>query len=329
MTLQLGGLHHVSAITGDAPGNFDFYTRVMGMRLVKKTVNQDDVSAYHLFYSDKTGRPGTDLTFFDFAGAVPNRPGAGSIEAIAFSVVDRAALDWWVDRFDALGVAHSPISMRAGRATLPFRDPEGQSLELVAVDDTDAADLPGETWFGSPVPEIYQTRGLHAVRIAVGRQKQSAHVLTEVLGFRRGDAYELETEESVQIFEVGPGGSGAEMHVVVRNDGSFARPGAGGVHHVAFRTPNDETHLEWQKRVTAAGLHATPQIDRFYFRALYFREPSGVLYEISTDGPGFATDEPVEHLGETLALPPFLEPNRARIEAGLRPLDTSLKAASG
>ena len=323
MTLELGGLHHVSAITGDAPGNVDFYTRVMGMRLVKKTVNQDDVSAYHLFYADKTGRPGTDLTFFDFPGAVKNRPGAGSIEAIALSVIDRAALDWWVRRFDDLGVAHGQVVVRAGRATLPFRDPENQRLELVAADETDLADLPGETWEGSPVPERHQTRGLHAVRIAVGRRKQSETVLTDVLGFRPGPTYSFETGESVRIFEVGPGGSGAELHLVVRDDGSFARPGAGGVHHVAFRTPNDETHLEWRERVTAAGLHATPQIDRYYFRALYFREPSGVLYEISTDGPGFATDEPADRLGETLALPPFLEPDRARIEAGLRPLDTT------
>jgi glyoxalase family protein len=328
MTLELGGLHHVSAITGDAPGNYDFYTRVLGMRLVKKTVNQDDVSAYHLFYSDRTGRPGTDLTFFDFAGAVPNRPGAGSIETIAFSVVGRAALDWWMQRFDALGVAHDPIVERAGRATLPFRDPEGQRLELVAIEGAEAEKLPGEIWPDSPVPAEDQIRGLHAVRIAVGRQKQSEFVLTEVLGFRPKASYTLENGDQVQIFEVGPGGSGAEVHVVARNDGSFARPGAGGVHHVAFRTPNDATHLEWQKRVTAAGLHATPQIDRFYFRALYFREPSGVLFEISTDGPGFTTDEPVEHLGETLALPPFLEPDRARIEAGLRPLDTARHAAT-
>jgi len=326
MTLQLGGLHHVSAITGDAPGNFDFYTRVMGMRLVKKTVNQDDVSAYHLFYADKTGRPGTDLTFFDFPGAVANQPGAGSIEAIAFSVIDRAVLDWWAARFDALGVTHSTIEIRAGRATLPFRDPEGQSLELVAVDGTNPAVLPGETWAGSPVPAAQQTRGLHAVRIAVARLERSETTLTDALGFRRAASYQLTTGETVQIFEVGPGGSGAEMHVVARNDGSFARPGAGGVHHVAFRTPNDAEHLAWQQRVTAAGLHATPQIDRFYFRALYFREPSGVLYEISTDGPGFATDESIDHLGESLALPPFLESKRAQIEAGLRPLDTTTAA---
>ena len=323
MTLQLGGLHHVSAITGNAPGNYDFYTRVLGLRLVKKTVNQDDVSAYHLFYSDEKGSPGLDVTFFDFPGAVKNRPGTGSIEAIALSVPNRASLDWWLKRFDELGVTHGPIEERAGRATLPFNDPEGQQLELVAVDGTDVSKLPGKGWSISPVPMEHQIRGMHAIRIAVPRLGPSERVLTDVLSFRHREDYTLNGADTVRIYEVGPGGSGAEMHVVVRDNAPFARPGAGGVHHVAFRTPNDEEHLQWQQRLAQAGLHVTPQIDRYYFRALYFREPGGVLYEISTDGPGFATDEPVERLGEQLALPPFLEPQRARIEAGLKPLDTT------
>lgn len=326
MTLTLGGLHHVSAITGNAPGNFAFYTRVLGLRLIKKTVNQDDVSAYHLFYSDEAGSPGMDVTFFDFPNAVRNRPGTGSIEAIALSVPDRAALDWWVRRFDELGVAHDAIEERAGRATLPFADPEGQRLELVAADGVDPATLPGKGWSKSPVPMEHQIRGMHAVRIAVPRLTPSERVLTHVLGFRHREDYPLNGDETVRIYEVGPGGSGAEIHVVERGNAPFARSGAGGVHHVAFRTPNDAEHLAWQRRLADAGLHVTPQIDRFYFRALYFREPGGVLYEISTDGPGFTSDEPADQLGVHLALPPFLEPDRARIEAGLIPLDTSAAA---
>ncbi|HET8522987.1 MAG TPA: ring-cleaving dioxygenase [Thermomicrobiales bacterium] len=322
---QLGGLHHVSAITGDAAGNVAFFTQVLGLRLVKKTVNQDDVSAYHLFYGDEFGRPGTEVTFFDFQNAITNRNGSGEIEALALSVPNRAALDWWEHRFDQFGVSHGAIEERAGRATLPFTDPEGQRFELVAVDDTDPDSLPGRVWEASPIPPEYQIRGLHAVRIAVRQLEPTERVLTDVMGFRRGGSYPLPhrfaTDEPVHIFEVGPGGSGAEVHVAVRPDQPRARGGAGGVHHVAFRTPNDEEHLNWQRHISNAGLNVTPQIDRFYFRSIYFREPGGVLYEIATDGPGFATDEDPAHLGEQLSLPPFLEPHRAQIEAGLRPID--------
>ena len=326
MALQLGGLHHVSAITGDAPGNVAFYTQVLGLRLVKKTVNQDDVSVYHLFYGDEVGHAGTEVTFFDFPGAVPNRPGTGEIEAITLSVPDRAALAWWVARFDDLGVAHGQIEERAGRATLPFADPEGQRLELVAAEGTDPGKLPGTPWSGSPVPAEHQIRGLHAIRIAVARIEPSEQALVQALGFRRAGEYALpaatgEASVPVTIFEVGPGGSGAEIHVAVRAGDPRARNGAGGVHHVAFRTPTDEEHAAWQRRLAELGFGVTPQIDRFYFRSIYFREPGGILYEIATDGPGFATDEDPAHLGERLALPPFLEPHRARIEAGLQPIE--------
>jgi glyoxalase family protein len=325
-TTPLGGLHHVSAITGDAPGNVAFYTRTLGLRLVKKTVNQDDVSVYHLFYGDELGRAGTEVTFFDFPGAIPNRRGAGTIEAIALSVPDRAALSWWAERFANLGVSHGAIEERAGRATLPFEDPEGQSLELVAA-ERDPSELPGRPWAGSPVPAEHQIRGLHAIRIAVARPEASEQVLVQALGFQRAGDYALGgpigVSVPVTIFEVGPGGSGAEIHVAVRPTAPRGAPGAGGVHHVAFRTPNDAEHLAWQRHLTGLGLRPTPQIDRYYFRSIYFREPAGVLYEIATDGPGFATDEDAAHLGERLALPPFLEPHRARIEAGLQPLDTA------
>ncbi len=326
MDIELGGLHHVSAITGDAAGNLDFYTRVLGLRLVKKTVNQDDVSAYHLFYGDETGQAGTEVTFFDFPGAIPNRPGSGTISTIALAIPAGTSIDWWRERLDEYGVSHDGVVEQAGRPTLPFRDPEGQALELVVVDDPDAVALAGKPWDRSPVPAEHQIRGLHSIRITVADLGRTADVLTGVLGYREAATYQRLDPASgnaydVVIYEVGSGGPGTEMHVEVRPDLPRGRGGAGGVHHVAFRTPDDEQHLAWQRRVSSAGLHVTDQIDRFYFRSIYFREPGGVLYEIATDGPGFATDEPLDALGETLALPPFLEPRRKQIEAGLRPIE--------
>ncbi len=322
MELILGGLHHVTAVTGHAAQNVAFYTQTLGLRLVKKTVNQDDVSAYHLFYGDEVGHPGTEVTFFDWPNAGPNRPGAGTIAAIALSVPDREALDWWTRRFDDLGVAHGPIEERAGRATLPFVDPEGQRLELVAVDGAASA----TPWARSPVPPDKQIRGLYAVRLTVRRRDSTVRTLTETLGFRQAAEYALASDGAgesrrVTIFQVGAGGPGTEVHLEERPDLPFGQVGIGGVHHVAFRAPNQEEHRAWRRRVGAAGLRVTEVIDRYYFESIYFREPGGVLFEIATDGPGFATDEDADHLGERLALPPFLEPYRAQIEAGLRPIE--------
>jgi len=327
-TMQLGGLHHVTAVTGDAPRNVAFYTRVLGMRLVKKTVNQDDVAAYHLFYGDEAGHPGTELTFFDWPDAGPRRDGTGTIAAIALRAPSRASLDRWARRFDELGVAHGAIEERGGRATLPFTDPEGQRLELVAPAPGEEETPGGSPWGGSPVPAEDQIRGLHAVRLTVARLDPTARVLTETMGFRPAGEYALpaddgQPERTVRVYQVGPGGLGTEVHLEERPDLRRGRVGIGGVHHVAFRTPDDDQHRAWRERLADAGLGATPVIDRFYFRSVYFREPGGVLFEIATDGPGFATDEDPAHLGESLALPPFLEPYRAEIEAGLRPLPTS------
>lgn len=323
MNLQLGGLHHVSAITGNANQNVTFYTQVLGLRLVKKTVNQDDVSAYHLFYGDELGHAGTEVTFFDFPGAIPNRPGSGTIAAIALAVPTREAILRWEERFTKLGVLHTAIEERAGHLTLPFTDPEGQQLELVAVDDVPAEALPGRPWAESPIPTEDQIRGLYAVRIIAARREPTVRVLTETLGFRPAGTYSVpgdEVSHEVEIFVASSGDYSSGVHVEVRPGLPLGRAGAGGVHHVAFRTPNDEEHLAWRERVTKAGLHPTQQIDRFYFHSIYFREPGGVLYEIATDGPGFATDENPTHLGERLSLPPFLEPYRSEIEAGLRPI---------
>jgi len=324
--MELGGLHHVTAVTGDAPGNVTFYTDVLGMRLVKKTVNQDDVSAYHLFYGDALGNPGTELTFFDWPDIGSRVPGSGEISEIGLRVPGRESLDWWQHRLEEAGVATDAkgITDRGGRAVLPFTDPEGQRLALVA-DGNDESFVP---WADSPVPAEHQIRGLSHVTLVVGRLDPTVQVLTQILGFRRAGEYPFpdNSARSVAVFATGPGGPGAEVHVEERPDLPPARLGIGGVHHVAFRTPTDEEHREWRDRIARAGLGVTDVIDRFYFRSIYFREPGRILFEIATDGPGFATDEDPAHLGERLALPPFLEPYRAQIEAGLRPLPTGGKA---
>lgn len=325
MTLALGGLHHVSAITGNAGLNVDFYTRVLGMRLVKKTVNQDDVSTYHLFYGDEVGRAGTEVTFFAFKGAVRNVAGAGTISTIALAVPTSDSLDWWERRFDELDVSYSDRVDRGGRDTLPFTDFEGQSLALIAIGDADRGGIGGQPWDKSPIPAEHQIRGMYAIETTVSDSDPSAGTLVDTLRFTETEGYSLDVGDGetarVRVFESGPGGPGTEMHIVERPGYRQGRAGAGGVHHVAFRTPNDVEHVVWREHINADGYNVTPQIDRFYFRSIYFREPGHILYELATDGPGFATDEDVEHLGESLALPPFLEPHREQIEAGLDPIE--------
>lgn len=316
--MEFGGLHHVTAITGDASVNVAFYTQVLGLHLVKKTVNQDDVSAYHLFYADEAGNAGTELTFFDWPQAGPNRKGAGTVSAIALGVQGRAALDYWVERLDQFKVPHDEIIIREynGKAVLRFQDPEGQQLELV----DDGGRLQGVPWSGSPVPAEMQIRGLYAIRITAHNVNPTATLLTETMGFREVATYPSEEGSSITVFEVGPGGPGAEVHIDVHPDVHLGHPGIGGVHHVAYRTPNEEEQIAWRKKIAPKVSQITDVIDRFYFHSVYFREPGGVLFEIATDGPGFTTDETIEQLGKHLALPPFLEPHREEIEANLRPL---------
>lgn len=322
--MELGGLHHVTAVTADAPGNVAFYTTELGLRLVKKTVNQDDVSAYHLFYGDEVGNPGTEVTFFDWAWAGPQPEGSGMISEIALRVPGRAALDWWAERLDSRGVSREDIEevqSADGAATLRFTDPEGQRLALVH--DEREGMAAGEPWDRSPVPQEKAIRGLDSVTLNLGRLEPTATVLTKALGFRLAGEGTLDGHRTA-TYEVGPGGPGARVRLVERPDlPPHRRNGAGGVHHVAFRTPDEEEHAAWRELLARVGIGVTPVIDRHYFKALYFREPGGVLFEISTDGPGFATDEDSAHLGEKLSLPPFLEDRREEIEAGLRPLPTA------
>ena len=316
--MELRGMHHVTAVTANAAGNVDFYTNTLGLRLVKKTVNQDDTSAYHLFYADRLGSPGTDMTFFDWSFAGPRVEGAGEVSATTFRVRGREAVGWWERRFDELGVEHRGIEERDGRFLLRFSDPEGQRLELV--DDSGAALQGGEPWEKSSVPEEKSIRGLGAVTLTVKNLAPTAMVLSEVMGFRKVREY-LDNGHRAATYEVGPGGPGTEVRLVERSDLPLHRMvGTGGVHHVAFRAPDDEEHEAWQRHLARVGLGITPVIDRYYFKSIYFREPGGVLFEIATDGPGFATDEDEEHLGENLALPPFLEPRRQNIQATLKPI---------
>ena len=312
----IGGLHHVTAITADAGRNLDFYTRTLGMRLVKKTVNQDDVSAYHLFYADGAGSPGTDLTFFHWAWAAADRPGAGTIGPIGLRVDGARAVEWWREAFDRLGVPHGEVEDHFGRPALDFTDFEGQRLRLVS----DAGMAGGRRWERSVVPAEFQIKGLDSVTLTSLRPEATAMALERALGFRQTGEAPLPDGAVERTYEVGPGGAGATVHLNVPRAAAAGRPGRGGVHHVAFRVRDDAAQAHWRRAVEEAGLQPTPVIDRFYFRSVYFREPGGVLFEIATDGPGFAADEPPDRMGETLALPPFLEPQRERIEAGLDPL---------
>lgn len=312
--MNLHGIHHVTAITARAADNLDFYTRVLGLRLVKKTVNQDDVSAYHLFYADGAGSPGTDLTFFDWPAA-PERRGTSSIVRTGLRVADETALGWWRDRLSTHGVKHAGVAGRDGRATLDFEDPEGQRLSLVA----DARDDAFIAWDRGPVPPEQQIRGLGPVALSVPRAARTDRVLRELLNLHAVRTYE-DSGRPVQVYQAGdqPGAS-REIHLVEEPDASMARPGAGGVHHLALRTTLAD-YAAWTRRLAEAGTPNSGPVDRFWFRSLYFREPNGILFELATDEPGFATDEPLESLGQTLSLPPFLEPRRREIEAGLKPL---------
>ena len=312
--MQLGGIHHLTAISAKPRENLAFYTGLLGMRLVKKTVNQDDVSAYHLFYADGKANPGTDLTFFDFPAA-PERRGTNSISRTGLRVAGEKSLGYWRDRLKKAGGVTREVVEVDGRLTLPFEDNEGQ--RLVLIDDGGKGEA--SPWERSPVPAEHQIRGLGPIVLTVHELSRTAHVLTDVMNMRRVRDYAAHGAE-IHVFEMGEGGPAAELHVIEDKDVPVARQGAGGVHHVAFRTPDEAQYHAWTSGSTNLGVPNSGEIDRFYFRSLYFREPNGILFEIATDGPGFATDEPMETLGEKLALPPFLEPRRAAIEAGLKPI---------
>ena len=299
--MRFEGIHHVTCITGDAPGNVDFYTRVLGLRMVKKTVNQDDPTVYHLFYADEAGSPGADITFFEYPGARRGRAGAGMVHTISFRVGSEETLDFWDARLAAEGIS---THRSAGR--LRFDDPEGLGLELAVVETSDpplVAEHP-------EVPAEHALRGFDSVRAFSAHPNASRELLETTLGFAPTGERGWEARGAVRGGRYAydsPPASGAGV------------PGAGTVHHVAWASHIDEQEA-WLDRVNSAGAHASGIIDRFWFRSIYFREPSGVLFEIATIGPGFSLDEDAEHLGETLILPPAFEHLRAQIEPVLTPL---------
>jgi glyoxalase family protein len=296
--MKLEGIHHVTAITDDAQRNVDFYAGVLGLRLVKKTVNQDNPTVYHLFFADEGGDAGSDLTFFEYPGVPRGRPGAGMVHRIVWRVAGEESLDFWTGRLAANGVE----SRREG-AGLVFSDPEGLEHELLVVDVPDApliADHP-------EVPAGLALQGFHAVR-AYSAAPEASSGLLEALEFERvDDAWEAR------------GGSRGGRYLLDEPPAERGLQGAGSVHHVAWASTPEE-HMQWRDRAISAGAQPTPEIDRFYFKSIYFREPSGVLFEIATLGPGFTVDEPLEHLGEKLSLPPDYEHLRAEVEPNLRPV---------
>jgi glyoxalase family protein len=317
MNTELLGIHHVTAVTASAAQNRSFYTGVLGMRLVKKTVNQDDISAYHLFYADGKGSPGTDLTFFDFGHITRQRHGNNSITRTGLRVQGADTLQWWLARFDELKIKHSKIIERDRYRLIDFEDQEGQPLSLIADPDPDSF----ETWANSTIPPERQIIGLGPITLTVPKLQGTHEILSAVVGMRPAREYvDKEKGFSVHVYEMGEGGPAREVHVQVRTGLLPYQPGAGGVHHVAFRVGDEESYHAWARRLRELRIPNSGEVDRYYFRSLYFREPNSILFELATDGPGFATDEPVSALGERLSLPPFLEGRRKQIEANLKPL---------
>lgn len=315
--MELTGIHHLTAVSAKIRDNHRFYTQTLGMRLVKRSVNQDDVSAYHLFYADAKGSPGTDLTFFDFP-VQRERRGTRAITRTHLRVNGLDALEWWAQHLRQRGVAAGEVTERDGRLTLDLEDPEGQRLSLV--DDQGA----GEThpWERSPVPIEHQVRGLGPIVLSVPDLRPTNALLTKSLNMRpvREYPHPENAQHTVHVYEMGQGGAHAELHVAEQPDLRATNPGAGGVHHVAFRTPDHE-YDAWAERLNTLGIPNSGKVDRYWFRSLYFREPNGILFEIASDGPGFGVDEEEASLGEKIVLAPFLEPHREEIVANLKPID--------
>lgn len=314
MTDGLLGIHHVTAMTDDAKRNYKFFTEVLGMRLVKKTVNQDDIHTYHTFFADDVGSPGTDMTFFDFPNIPKGAAGTNSISRVGLRVPDDAALEYYLERFKEFDVKNDGIKEMFGKKVLPFEEADGQRYQLFS-DEGNVGVAPGIPWKNGPVPEDKAIYGLGPIEITVSYFDEFKQILTGIYDMKPS----LE-EENVTLFEVGEGGNGGQ--VILRKDESTpGRQGYGQVHHVSFRVKDHETIKKWEEKYNQNRMGHSGNVNRFYFEALYTRI-GDILVEISTDGPGFMGDEPYETLGESLALPPFLESQREEIEAQIRPFDT-------
>ncbi|WP_047983419.1 ring-cleaving dioxygenase [Ornithinibacillus californiensis] len=311
---QIPGHHHISMITKNASENNHFYKRILGLRRAKVTVNQDDPSMYHLFYGDRTGSPGTELSFFEIPMVGNTYHGTNAITRIGLLVPSEESLHYWEKRLDEYDVAHSAITTYANRPALKFEDEEGLRLVLVVANGEKVAHW--ETWEKSEVPAEHQIQGMGPVEITVKRLEKLANTLTDMFGYK-----EVSRSEREAIFQSVQGEVFGEI-VVKYMDGPSEKPGRGSVHHLAIRVKNDEELQFWDEQVKQRGFHSSGIVDRFYFKSLYFRESNGILFEIATDGPGFTADgDNIETLGEKLVLPPFLEDRRDEIEQNLRPIE--------
>ncbi len=304
MSQDILGIHHVTAIAGDPQRNVDFYTGVLGLRLVKLTVNFDDPRSYHLYYGDEQGHPGTLLTFFAWPGVPKGRQGTGQVTVTSFSI-PHTSLDYWIERLSQQGVSSTGPASRFDETVLSLQDPDGLALELVA--HPQAQQRPA--WKEGPVPAEHAVRGIHTVTLSEDGYERTAKLLTETLSFRP-----LGQENNVFRYEIGEGGPGAYVDVRCAPELRRGHVAGGTVHHVAWRTPNDEREQAWRETLAGLDLNVTPVLDRKYFHSIYFREPGGILFEIATDPPGFTVDEPVEQLGTHLELPPWLEPYREELD---------------
>ncbi|WP_046180107.1 ring-cleaving dioxygenase [Domibacillus tundrae] len=316
MNNGLKGIHHVTAITSSAEKNYEFFTYVLGMRLVKKTVNQDDIQTYHLFFADDTGSAGTDMTFFDFPGIQKGVHGTNEISKTSFRVPNDAAMDYWVKRFDRLEVKHSGIKEQFGQKTVSFADFDDQQYQLIS-DEFNEGVASGTPWQNGPIPLQYAITGLGPIFIRIANVDYFKEMLEKVLQFK-----EIGKEGSFLLFEVGEGGNGAQVIVEHNVLLPEAQQGFGTVHHVAFRVEDRAALDEWNERYHSFGFQTSGHVDRFFFESLYTRVAPQILFELATDGPGFMGDESYETLGEKLSLPPFLEPKREEIEKLVRPIDT-------
>ena len=311
------GLHHITAISGPAQENLDFYAGILGMRLVKKSVNQDDPGTYHLFYADAEGHPGTDLTFFPWAQMAPSRDGHGLSTEVSLAVPP-GSLSFWAGRLQRYGVAVGAAEMRFGEHVLPMMDTHG--LRVALVESQSSLGRPFTAWEESPVPLEHQIRGLEAARMSEASLPVTTSFLEQAMGFRH-----IATENGWLRYGLGEGTSGQYVDLRELPGSRRGAWGTGSIHHIAWRVDDDAHETEVRKSVATAGAQPTPVIDRFWFKSVYFREPGGVLFELATDGPGFAVDEDPAHLGETLVLPPWLEKARAEIEAAVPPLTMPAK----
>ena len=310
---SLLGIHHVTAICGHPQENVDFYVGILGLRLVKRTVNQDDPGTYHLFYADAVGSPGTDLTFFAWPQALQGRTGVGQASAVALAI-PQSSLRYWADRLSERKIPFEGPNRRFDEDVLSFSDVHGQALELVAAPD--AQEREWQPWTEGPVPPELAIRGIHSITLMESGDDPTAAFLKDPLGF-----WPAATEGPRRRFGVGPGGSGAWLDLIATPGGPRGRVAVGTIHHVAWRTPDDAEQQAWWQQIHDLGVPISEIIDRFWFHSIYFREPGGVLFEIATDGPGFLTDEPLNELGTRLVLPPWLESARAKIERALPPIE--------